>query len=268
MNTRLIPPMVRLLARVAPSLAARFARRLATRPLLRSLRPDPEGAEPVTFRFGLAGLRWGSSGPRILALHGWEGRAAQFRGLGERLARRGYQLIALDAPAHGRSPGTHADPVVFADALQEAAAELGPLHAVVGHSMGGASAMYALSRGMPSLRSVSIAAPAGLAGVLSRMSRHLGLTETARRRFFALMQSRTGLAPEALDIDLLAADIGQPMLVVHDRDDAVIPFGDGERIARATRAQLFATRGLGHRHLLRDEAVLDRIVGFLDTRAA
>lgn len=268
MNVRLILPMVRLLSWISPSLAARFARRVATRPLMRSRRPEPDGAEPVTFRFGLAGLRWGTSGPRILALHGWEGRAAQFRRLGERLALRGYQLIALDAPAHGRSPGLDADPVVFADALQEAAAELGPLHAVVGHSMGGASAMYALSRGLPSLRSVSIAAPAGLAGVLSRMSRHLRLTETGRRRFFALMQSRTGLAPEALDIDQLAADIGQPMLVVHDRDDPVIPFGDAERIARATQAELFATRGLGHREVLRDDAVLERIVGFLDARAA
>ncbi|WP_146909020.1 alpha/beta fold hydrolase [Arenimonas daejeonensis] len=95
-------------------------------------------------------------------------------GLRERLAARGYQLIALDAPAHGRSPGAEADPVVFADALQEVAAELGPLHAVVGHSMGGASALYALSRGLDSGRSVAIAAPAGLAGVLARMSQAPG----------------------------------------------------------------------------------------------
>lgn len=258
----------RLLGGLFPSLAATLARRLATRPLHRSRRPDPVGAEPVTFRFGLAGLRWGSHGPLILALHGWEGRAAQFRGLGERLAARGYQLIALDAPAHGRSPGAEADPIVFADALQEVAAELGPLHAVVGHSMGGASALYALSRGLDSGRSVAIAAPAGLAGVLARMSQALGLPEEARRRFFAKMESRTGLAPEALDIDRLAAGLAQPLLVVHDHDDAVIPFADALRITRATRAELHETRGLGHREVLRDARVLDRIVGFLEVRAA
>jgi len=257
-----------LVGSVFPGFASRVARRLATRPAVRAPRPEPASAEPVSFRFGLAGLRWGDGGPRVLALHGWEGRAAQFRGLGERLASRGFQLIALDAPGHGRSPGREADPVVFADALQEAAAELGPLHAVVGHSMGGASVLYALSRGMDASRSVAIAAPAGLAGVLVRMSRALGLPDEARRRFFALMQRRTGVAPEALDIDLLAtAGMDRPLLVVHDRDDRVIPFADAERIVRATRAELFETRGLGHRDVLRDELVLDRIVRFLGASA-
>lgn len=269
MNAAVVRNAGRLVGSVFPGLASRLARRLATRPAFRKVRPEPAGAEPVSFRFGLAGLRWGEGGPRVLALHGWEGRAAQFRRLGERLASRGFQLVALDAPAHGRSPGREADPVVFADALQEAAAELGPLHAVVGHSMGGASVLYALSRGLEASRSVAIAAPAGLAGVLARMSRALGLPEEARRRFFALMQRRTGIAPEALDIDLLAAaGMDQPLLVVHDREDKVIPFADAERIARATRAELFETRGLGHRDVLRDEQVLDRIVRFLGTRAA
>src|SRR5690606_37822905 len=81
--------------------------------------PVPPDAEPVTFRFALAGLRWGREGPLVLALHGWEGRAAQFRTLAARLVPMGYRVLALDAPAHGRSPGREADPVVFADALQE-----------------------------------------------------------------------------------------------------------------------------------------------------
>ncbi|WP_026815634.1 alpha/beta hydrolase [Arenimonas composti] len=265
---RMLPPLIRTLGLVAPAVAADFARRVATRPSPARRRPEPAGAEPVTFRFGLAGLRWGAGGPTVLALHGWEGRAAQFRGLGERLAARGYRLVALDAPAHGRSPGREADPVVFADALREAAAELGPLHAVVGHSMGGASVLYAVSQGLRSERSVAIAAPAGVGGVLARIAGRLGLGETARRRFFAAMSQRSGMPPEALDIDRLAGGIGQPLLVVHDHEDAVIPFADAERIAGATRARLLATRGLGHRNVLRDPAVLDQIVDFLDARAA
>lgn len=268
MNPSALRAVGRLVGRPLPGLAASLARYLAVTPFNRSRRPEPTGAEPVTFRFGLAGLRWGQHGPRVLALHGWEGRAAQFRGLGERLAASGFQLIAMDAPAHGRSPGSQADPVVFADALQEVAAELGPLHAVVGHSMGGASALYALSRGLDSARSVAIAAPAGLAGVLTRMSGALGLPEEARRRFFDKMEARTGLAPEALDIDRLAQRLDQPLLVVHDHDDAVIPFDDALRITRATRAELLETRGLGHRNVLRDEQVLERIAGFIGARAA
>lgn len=252
-----------LLGRLSPDLAARLARYVATRPMHRSRRPEPVGAVPVSFRFGLAGLRWGEGGPRVLALHGWEGRAAQFRRLGEALAARGYQLVALDAPAHGRSPGTDADPVVFADALSEAAAELGPLHAVIGHSMGGASALLALAGGLRAERAVVIAAPAAFAPVLLGIGRRLGLPGTAMNRFLELMERRTGRPLSALDIESFAPDLAGPRLVVHDREDRVIPFEHAARIARRLGASLLETSGLGHRDILRAEPVVDRVAGFL-----
>jgi pimeloyl-ACP methyl ester carboxylesterase len=254
-----------VLGRISPVLAARLARRLATRPVRAPQRAAPPGAEPITFRFGLAGLRWGDRGPRILAVHGWEGRASQFRGLGERLAARGYQLIAIDAPAHGRSAGAEANPIVFADALVEAAAELGPLHAVVGHSMGGAAALLAQARGLRVARSVAIAAPAALSDVLKRLSRGFGLPARAARHFFAQMQRHAGEPVETIDVTALEGVHGAT-LVVHDRDDPVIPFADGERIARTLQGELVETRGLGHRDVLREPSVLDRIAIFLAPR--
>lgn len=266
MTRRTLQTLGRLLGSLMPSAAARLARRLATRPARGPSRPVPPGAEAITFRFGLAGLRWGDRGPRVLALHGWEGRAAQFRGLGERLAARGYQLIALDAPAHGRSPGKEANPLVFADAAVEAASELGPLHAVVGHSMGGAALLLAQSRGLQAGRSVAIAAPAALPDVLRRLSRAFGLPLRASRAFIAQMERHAGEPAAALDVERLVAAVRGPLLLVHDRDDAVVPFGDGERIALATGGELVATRGLGHRQVLREAGVLDRITLFLAPR--
>jgi pimeloyl-ACP methyl ester carboxylesterase len=268
MNASWVRSIGRVLGCLMPSFAARLARRLATRPLRRAAaRSVPPGAEPVTFRFGLAGLRWGTQGPRVLALHGWEGRASQFRGLGERLAARGYQLIALDAPAHGRSPGAEANPVVFADAAVEAASELGPLHAVVGHSMGGAALLLAQARGLKAGRSVAIAAPAALPDVLRRLSRAFGLPLSASRAFLRQMERHAGEAVETLDIERLGAALRGPVLVVHDRDDSVVPFGDGERIAAATGAELVETRGLGHSASLREASVLDRIAMFVAPRS-
>lgn len=266
MSMKSVPVFGRILGSLWPHAAARLARVLATRPARAAARALPPGSEPVTFRFGLTGLRWGDHGPRILALHGWEGRAAQFRGLGERLAARGYQLIALDAPAHGRSPGEEANPLVFADAAVEAASELGPLHAVVGHSMGGAAVLLAQARGLRAGRSVTIAAPAALPDVLRRLARAFGLPLRASRAFIAQMERHAGEPAAALDVERLAAQLRGPLLLVHDRDDAVVPFGDGERIALATGGELVATRGLGHRQVLREAGVLDRITLFLAPR--
>ena len=103
-------------------------------------------SERVTLRFGLSVLRWGE-GPAVLLLHGWAGRPTQFAHLIEQLVGAGYSVYALDAPAHGRSPGREANVVLFAHALLEAAGELPPLRAVVGHSLGGAAALLAAQMG-------------------------------------------------------------------------------------------------------------------------
>jgi pimeloyl-ACP methyl ester carboxylesterase len=52
--------------------------------------------------------------------------------------------------------------------------------------------------------------------------------------------------------------------VVHDRSDTLVPFAHGERYAALIPgAQLFATTGLGHLSLLRDAAVVQRVVEFV-----
>ena len=72
----------RLVGAFAPEATARFARKLLMKP--QAHRPRDwelgalERAERITFRFGLSGLRWGNSGPVVLAMHGWSGRATQF----------------------------------------------------------------------------------------------------------------------------------------------------------------------------------------------
>jgi pimeloyl-ACP methyl ester carboxylesterase len=217
----------------------------------------------VTLRFGLAGLRWGSTGPRVLALHGWEGQASQFAPLAVHLQAAGYQVIALDGPAHGRSPGRHADPVAFSDALLESAPELGRLHAVIGHSMGGGAVMHALANGLSASRAVLVSAPSAYKDVLARIARSIGLPGAATARFMAWMERFTGLPAGQLDIAQLARRSDAAVLVVHDRADRIVPFGDGRRIADIAGAELLATQGLGHARLLKDAGVAAAIVQFL-----
>jgi hypothetical protein len=55
-----------------------------------------------------------------------------------------------------------------------------------------------------------------------------------------------------------------PLLVIHDRDDAEVPWQDGAMIAQAwPRATLSTTSGLGHRRIVRDAEVIREAVGFL-----
>lgn len=264
MSASTIRPIGQILGTLSPGLAARLAAYFATTPHRRpDARAVPRGAQPITLRFGLAGLRWGTSGPRVLALHGWEGQASQFAPLAERLQAAGFQVIALDGPAHGRSPGRRAHPVLFSDALLESAPELGRLHAVIGHSMGGGAVMHALAQGLSASRAVLVAAPSTYKDVLVRIARSVGLPQAATARFIAWMERITGLPAGQLDIAQLASRSDASVLVVHDRADRVVPFADGRRIADIAGAELLATEGLGHARLLKDSAVASAVVRFL-----
>ena len=257
----------------APGVLAHLAARTLLTP--RALAPAPwesdalARAERVTFRFGLSGLRWGQRGPVVLMQHGWQGRPTQFAGFIEPLVASGRQVIALDAPGHGRSPARAEFVVGFTEALLEAAAELRDVEAVVGHSMGGAAALFALATGLSVARVVTIAAPAALARMLGHVADAMGLPPHARARFLDLVDRRLGIPARVLDTAGVARAIRADALVVHDREDREVPFAEARALAGAwPSARLLATTGLGHARVLNDAGVVEAVTRFLTAAPA
>lgn len=264
----LIQTAYRLFGHIAPTAIARSARKLFMTPRRHAPRDwEREAlamAEPITFRFGITGLRWGSEGPVVLLMHGWEGRPSQFARFVPPLLAAGRQVIAIAAPAHGRTPGTEAHPVAFAEALLEAAAELRDIEAVIGHSMGGSAAVIAVERGLRAGRVVTLGSPAAMSRVLERFARWMRLPERARARFNEIVDRHVGVPAAELDVARIAGALPQPALVVHDHDDDWIPFAEATVLqASWPSARLLATRGLGHRRVLTDPAVVEAVCRFV-----
>jgi pimeloyl-ACP methyl ester carboxylesterase len=258
----------RLVGAIAPGVTAQFARKLMMKPQV--FRPrDWElaalaTAERITFRFGLSGLRWGTSGPVVLAMHGWSGRATQFAAFIEPLLANGRQVVALEAPAHGQSPGAEAHVFAFTESILEIAAELRGLESVIGHSMGGSAALHAVHLGLPAERVVTIGAPAALPRVLARFSRWLSLPQAAERRFIEVVDRHVGIKSEELDFARHAPKPGVSGLIVHDRDDREVPYSEAEALSAAwPHAQLLGTSGLGHSRVLADATVVRAVSDFL-----
>jgi pimeloyl-ACP methyl ester carboxylesterase len=263
----------RLLGNLAPQFTARLARRLMMRPQQHAPRawelPALRNAEQITFRFGLSGLRWGGSGPVVLMMHGWQGRPTQFAAMVPALVAAGRQVIALEGPAHGRSPGNEAHVFAFAEALLEASAELRGVESVIGHSMGGSAALCAIEQGMQVERAVVIGSPAALRRVLHRFATTIGLPEPAERAFHHVVDRHVGIPAEQLDIARFGSLRDLPGLVVHDRDDDSVPFHEGELLAEGwSSARLLATQGLGHQRVLGDQSVVVAITQFLTQQRA
>jgi pimeloyl-ACP methyl ester carboxylesterase len=72
----------------------------------------------------IAVYHWGKGGRRILLVHGWGGKAAQFFSFVGPLLDAGFEVIAFDAPAHGASSGSFASGPVFARAARTVAMDL------------------------------------------------------------------------------------------------------------------------------------------------
>ncbi len=213
----------------------------------------------------IAGYRWGPPGaPVVLLTHGWWSHAGRFAPLANELLRREMAVVAFDAPGHGRSTGWRASMPEFAWTLRATAQRVERLHAMVGHSLGGAATIYAISRGLRVDRAVTIAAPADLAGWGEKFRELFGLPTPVYERMRVNLERRLALTWDDLHVPTAAARLTVPGLVIHDSNDMDVAIAEASAIvARWPAATLHTTAGLGHRQVLRDPDVIARVAEFV-----
>jgi pimeloyl-ACP methyl ester carboxylesterase len=217
----------------------------------------------------LATWRWGPrEAPAVLLAHGWGGYAAQMRGFVPRLLAEGLRVIAYDQPAHGLSEGRLTGLPDFAGALAAVAGHHGDVRHVIAHSLGGVATAVALSRGLPLQSAVLISPPSDLVGYSRQFARWTWMPEALRRAMQAAIEERFGVRWFELEVARLAPRLRAPALVVHDRDDGLVPWTQGAALARAwPGARLLSTGGLGHGRILESETVLQAAAEFVAGRS-
>ncbi|MGQ0383726.1 MAG: alpha/beta fold hydrolase [Gammaproteobacteria bacterium] len=264
-----LSPLLKFAGAVAPVLAARIMAELVTRPRGRNPTQPWELAKPpaereVELRPGLFAQVTGETGRNVIALHGWRGRPTQFRPLAAALLERGCRTISIDAPGHGRSAGEHATPHRFGEMLIEVERIMGPAHAAIGHSFGGASLGAALALGFRPGRLVIASAPTRVSRIPIAHARSLGLPPRAMAHFMRLLDEYAGRPFAELDLVAAAPRCGIPALLVHDRGDEVIPYADAEALIAVWPAlEVMTTEGLGHRDILSHDEVIQAITEFI-----
>jgi len=259
---------------VLPRHAARWFERalLTPRPV-----PDlglPAPAAPHAVRrvpYGTGWLtvtEWGT-GPAVLLVHGWGGRARSFDAFVQPLVDTGYRAVTVDLPAHGSAHGRRTNLIECAGAVLQVAAAVGPLAGIVTHSFGGPVAALAWRHGLRAGRAVMLAPPLSIPSLSLPVGDWLGLPRAVSRGMLDGFALRVGFRWEELQTDRLVAGMDAPVLVVHDDDDRVVPWSHGAAVARAApRAALRTTSGLGHRDVLVDPSVIADAVRFLAADAA
>ena len=266
-SMQLLRPAFAALSAVAPTIAAPVAERLFLTP--------PRHPQPAHEAMALASARvrqidaspitawvWGD-GPIVLLVHGWGGRGAQLAPFVPSLVASGHSVVTFDAPGHGNSPGRRSSLLAFVDAIHAVHRALGPVRGVIAHSIGAAATARALRDGLPAEVAVFLAPPADLTLHADIMLEALGFGRRTRELMRERVERRLGVPWSTLDVAAFAPEMRTPLLVIHDRDDAEVPWQEGAIIAQAwPGATLSTTSGLGHRRLVRDREVVRQAVSF------
>jgi pimeloyl-ACP methyl ester carboxylesterase len=206
---------------------------------------------------------WGE-GPTVLLVHGWSGHSGQMAGFVSPLVAAGYRVVAFDQPAHGLSTGPRTNSLTMRDAVLAVGREVGPLHALVGHSLGATAAVLAVTEGLDPGRLVLVAPPAEAPLFARAFSRALGLSEARAEAVIRRAEQMARVSFASIDLRRIAPRMRTPLLVIHDVEDGQVPFAHGQQIAQAwPGARLLTTRGLGHARLLRAPQVVGAAVEFV-----
>lgn len=277
----LAPLRVKLAAAslVAPGKAAEMAARLFSTPprhahtarerelLATGIRFEAEAGftRVEAWRFGRADR------PAIVASHGWGGRGAQWRAFVPALLEEGYQVVVFDHVGHGHSEGRESTLVHFIDGLdaviRRIESEGAQVAALLGHSLGAAAVGAWLNRTRREIPAVLVAPPNSVLRHSRHFARRLGIPERVRSAMQEKLERRLGRPWTDFELPGSVAHVRSRTLVIHDTEDAEVKFGAGLAVARSIRrAALVATRGLGHRLILRDPGVIRDALDFLGDR--
>ncbi len=220
--------------------------------------PSPHG--------DLAAWKWGHGPKTALLVHGWAGRGVQLGAFVKPLVDAGYRVVAYDGPSHGQSPGRQANLFKLTEGLVAVADAVGPLQGVIAHSLGTTSVLLAMSRGqLDPGRFVAIAPMADTRSMSRNYAEMTGFSHAVVDEMRARFERRHGFRWDEIEPTRLAEGLMPETLVIHDRDDHELSAEEGEALARAMpHGRTYITSGLGHRRILRDPAVVETAVDFVN----
>lgn len=211
---------------------------------------------------------WGT-GPLILLVHGWAGRASQFRSFIHRFTDAGYKVVSFDAPAHGLSKGSQTTIIDFKDVILALKNALGEPRAVIGHSLGGTASLYALTEGLNTQTVVTISTPTIGEEIIGEFSSRINSSPRAGEYLKTFIRVKYNRSFDELMASHFAQRLPREvdLLVIHDEHDKEASLQNAHRMVEAyPKAQFIKTTGLGHVRILRDDTVIETCLAFIEDR--
>ncbi|HWR32221.1 MAG TPA: alpha/beta fold hydrolase [Chitinophagaceae bacterium] len=264
----------KLLASISKKKAAEKAFELFCTPQRRNKKPLPKIFEQSeSLHFSIDGIRvegwqWNkNAGRKVLIIHGFESSVVNFDRYVRPLIKKGYEVLAFDAPAHGKSGGRKINAPLYKRMIQEIIKRFGPIQSFMAHSFGGLAVSLALEEtSHNSDYRLALVAPATeTTTAIDFFFNFLRIDPAIRPEFEKIIIKKGGVSPEYYSISRAMKHIKAKVLWLHDEEDDITPVSDALKVKAENypNIEFVITRGLGHRRIYRDNQVTKAIVDFL-----
>jgi len=263
-----------IIAVVSKKKAAKKAFQLFCTPFRKQKKHNPpvfNKGEKLSFELDgltIRGQRWNHHHTqKVLIIHGFESNSKNFDRYIVPLIRNGYEVVAFDAPAHGKSDGKQLNLPLYVKTIRQVYHLYGPFQSYLSHSFGGLALSHFLET-IPTdgtIKSVLIAPATETTSAIDSFFRMVDLDEEVRKEFDKIIYDKGGVWPEHYSIRRAMKNIHSSVLWFHDEEDDVTPISDVLKLKEENppNIEFIFTKGLGHRRIYRDNKVVKRILDFL-----
>ena len=263
----------KLLQAISPKLAVLFAAKLFTTPLKhkipkRELEMENNSKQSKLLipkiNKEIILYEYGDSQKKVLLVHGWSGRGTQLFKIADELLLNGFSTVSFDAPAHGKSASKTTLMPEFIASILEIEKQSGPFEFAIGHSLGAMSILNANKQGLEIKKAVIIGSGDVIQDIMDDFVFKLQLKPEIGILMKNHFEKKYGLEMDSYSANVAAQSVTIPILLIHDQNDNEIPVKVAHTIHRnLMKGQIFITEKLGHRKILGDKNVIERIIDFI-----
>ena len=212
----------------------------------------------------IATYHYKGSNKTVLLAHGWESNASRWSYLLDDLKSENYNIVLLDAPAHGNSDGKQFNAILYSECINVVAKAYNP-DVLIGHSVGGMASVFCMHNHNLNFvnKMVLLGAPAHFTGVFTRYKSMMGYNHRISEGLDRIVLERFGKPTDYFSAANFTKEIEAEGLIIHDKKDRIIPYEDALLFAnRYKNSELITTSGFGHS--LKDKSITPRIISFIN----
>jgi pimeloyl-ACP methyl ester carboxylesterase len=209
---------------------------------------------------------YGYSKRKVLLVHGWSGRGTQLYKIADKLLENGFMTISFDGPAHGHSTGKTTMMHEFVTSILHLEKKYGPFEFAIGHSLGGMAVLNSIKQGLKINKAVSISAGCLITDIIKDFVKKIELKPIIVSKIKKSFYKKFGEDIDNYSANLVAKSVIIPTLVLHDSEDKDVNVSCAYNIRQNLQnGQLVITHGLGHRQILKSDAIIKKIMEFIKT---